>query len=217
MATRGFSLFYSFINRWVQEKGEGEAHPQLFFPPPPRLTHVSAVRIRNSYSREKPIIAFPAIPVILNQAGVLMNRSLPQDGGHCFYSTPSSVIYLQVSQPYLCFNRRGQHEACIPMNHLQLSPPSCRGPVLQSHCCAIRPFSSGILPNTAGLINMNPWMFNCGLYLHDQFTTMCPLIWGNCCWWKRTRIFFIGNKPWHRSHIECCVIVCDAWVGFITN
>ena len=45
--------------------------------PPPTFEEWDCSHIRRL--REKPLIAFPAITVILNQAGVLMNDSPPPD------------------------------------------------------------------------------------------------------------------------------------------
>lgn len=134
-----------------------------------------------------------------------------------FYPPRSSFFCSQVSRPHLGFQRQGQRAACILMNHLQLSPSSWRGPVPQSHCRAMKPFSSGILWNILGLINMNLWMFNCvyvyRLLSHDQITAICPLIWHNVVD-ETVRGYFMGNASHGIAAIGCCVIVSDAWIGY---
>lgn len=164
------------------------------------------------------MIALPAITVILNQAGVLMNGSLPQDGGHCFYSPPSSVIYFQVSRPHLCFHRQGQQEACILMNHLQLLPSS-----REFRRAAVVLLSDYHQAFSETLWASLTWTYEClivvyiyRLLSHDQFTAMCPLIWDNVVD-ESAQEYFIGNACHGIAAIERCVIVSDAWVGYIPN
>lgn len=93
---------------------------------------------------------------------------------HCFYPLTSSFTHWRVSRPHLLVHRRGQREDGT--SHLHRLP---------CHCRTMRQFSTLILPTILGLISMNLWMFNCGLYLHaslwwsglishDHYTLVVP-------------------------------------------
>lgn len=67
------------------------------------------------------------------------------------------------------------------------------------------------------------WSYEClivvyiyRLLSHDQFTTMCPLIWDNVDH-ESVQEYFIGNACRSITAIQCCVIVSDAWVDYIPN
>ena len=102
----------------------------------------------NSRGREKLFITFPAITVILNQAGLWWIAA---------FEKMADTVFIPDPEPHLCFYR----EALILMNpsHVLLC---------FSSSCAIRSLSSALFSSIVSLINANQWMFNCGFYWHDH-------------------------------------------------
>lgn len=167
---------------------------------------------------KRPLIALPAITVILNHAGFLINGCAVQDVlflftsliCHAFlYVTASTVLLHTRSAWSLNIYTHGLPRAgltiCVVIffraTHVQLGV-----------CFFFL---------VHGLINMDLWMrFNLQATLssHNQFTPSCPLISNNVVDESVQEYFTRKCTPWSFfPTIECSVIVSDARVGYFPN